>query len=686
MNEPPPSQRWLFIGKTFLAAILALFISFRLQLAAPSTALVTVFIIAQPQSGLIIAKGFYRILGTSVGSLMSVLLIALCAQNPTLFLCALSLWVGLCVAGAAWFRDFQAYAFMLAGYTACLIGFPAIQNPDATFSLAINRVSEIYIGILCTAIVGDVLWPQRLTPQLVQHVRQQYRDLLAFLQQAVATPLDHSIQDDDAIHFVVRILELEPLRAAAIFEDPQSRLRSDRLRLFSADFMRLTTTLHTLQQMGRRMRAQGQAAALAALRPIIDSLAREMSVQGHIPQCAAEASPMLRQLASFRPWLAQRLLDAGQRQTFSAAEAQDFADVGALLTRLIDELFDLTATYASLLDRRHRPTRPAPRLKLFTARGDALVAGLRAVLTMLALSAFWIDTAWPQGGGAATIACVACALFATAPQPQRAVLQMGLGFGLGLIAATLLNLVVLPQLSGFGGLALGLFPFITFGLWLASRPRSAGLGIAFCMMLSNALPVQNLMHYDGVLLLNNGLSQLLGLSVAGVAFSLLQRSQTAQQRRYYLRHLLAQLAEACRGQRRHQPHRFDARTRDLLRLILQRSPTLVPELLPRALTVLELGDAVIEMRLKADSAQARAALRPALTTLADALQRPRPEGRQQATQALTALLRQLSASAPEDLTPLLPALRRALHILADTPWLGAPEKSDAYVQGEAHAA
>ena len=82
----------------------------------------------------------------------------------------------------------------------------------------------------------------------------------------------------------------------------------------------------------------------------------------------------------------------------------------------------------------------------------------------------------------------------------------------------------------------------------------------------------------------------------------------------------------------------------------------------------------------------RRALRPALTTLADALQRPRPEGRQQATQALTALLRQLSASAPEDLTPLLPALRRALHILADTPWLGAPEKSDAYVQGEAHAA
>ncbi len=667
------TESTLFIGKTFLAALLALFISFRLQLAAPSTAMVTVFIIAQPQSGLIIAKGFYRILGTSVGSLMSVLLIALCAQSPALFLFCLSLWVGLCVAGAAWFRDFQAYAFMLAGYTACLIGFPAIQNPDATFSLAINRVSEIYVGILCTAIIGDVLWPQRLTPLLVQRVRQQYHDLLSFLQKAVATPLDHSIQDDDAIAFVVRILELEPLRAAAIFEDPQSRLRSDRLRLFSADFMRLTSTLHALQQMGRRLRAQGQLTVLAALRPIIDSLAGEMSLQGHIPQCAAEASPLLRQLTSLRPWLAQRLSDAGQRYVLNTAELQDFQDASALLTRLVDELFTLTATYASLLDRRHRPTRPAPRLNLFTARGDALIAGLRAVLAMLALNAFWISTAWPQGGGAATIACVACALFATAPQPQRAVLQMGLGFALGLIAATLLNLVVLPLLSGFAGLALGLLPFICGGLWLASRPTSAGLGIAFCMMLSNALPLQNFMHYDGVLLLNNGLSQLLGLSVAGIAFSLLQRSQVAQQRRYYHRHLTQQLADVCAGRRRHLPHRFDGRIRDLMRLILQRSPALVPELMPRALAVLEFGDALIDMRLQAGDVATRAALRPSLALLAAALRRPSWQRREQAIASLTELLQRLDSAAPAEHPALLAALRRALRILTDTPWLAAPD-------------
>ena len=107
--------RWSFIAKTFVAGMLALYLSFRLNLEAPSTALVTVFIVAQPQSGLIIAKGFYRLLGTTVGSVVTMVIVAFFAQNQLLFLLSISLWIGLCVACAAWFREFQAYAFVLAG-------------------------------------------------------------------------------------------------------------------------------------------------------------------------------------------------------------------------------------------------------------------------------------------------------------------------------------------------------------------------------------------------------------------------------------------------------------------------------------------------------------------------------------------------------------------------------------------
>ncbi len=690
--------RWSFILKTFLAALLALFVSFRLQLALPSTALVTVFIVAQPQSGLVIAKGFYRILGTTVGSLVTVVLIALFAQNQLLFLSSLCLWVGFCVAGAAWFRDFQAYAFMLAGYTACLIGFPAVLQPQTTFHLAVDRVSEIYVGILCTAVVGDVLWPQRLGPQLVQQLRRQYRELLSFLQQAVSHPLDHSISDHDPINFVIRILELESLRASAIFEDPQSRLRSDRLRLFSADFMRLTTTLHALQQMGRRMRKLGMQASLTALRPLVESLGRELSIQGHIPETAAQARPLLRQLDSFRPWLQQRIDDSRNKLKTQVAieQLQAYDGASELLLQMVNELYDLTATYASLPDRRHRPQRRAPDMAFFTPLSEALTAGLRAVLALLTLNMFWIYTAWPQGALAASIACVACALFAMVPQPQQAVRQMAGGFALGLVGSFILNLLVLPKMDGFALLAMALLPFIAFGLWLATRPSTFGVGIAFCLMLANALPLHNTMRFDGIALLNNGLAQLLGVSIAGIAFSLLQRGQLKQQRRYYRQHLARQLAQTCHTPLKFLPHRFDGRTRDLMRQVLTRSPRLVDELLPCALSVLELGDAIVEWRLE-DTQALPAVLRrqqqQALRQLESALRRPQANSRQQALVQLRELenvLDQHFLQHPDNsgLRRLLHALRRLQATLADEHWFAtfaALEEPSTLAQGAAHA-
>ncbi|YBU20538.1 FUSC family protein [Pseudomonas aeruginosa] len=41
----------------------------------------------------------------------------------------MALWVGLCTAGAARYRDFRGYACVLAGYTATLIGIPATSAP-----------------------------------------------------------------------------------------------------------------------------------------------------------------------------------------------------------------------------------------------------------------------------------------------------------------------------------------------------------------------------------------------------------------------------------------------------------------------------------------------------------------------------------------------------------------------------
>lgn len=134
---------WVFVFKALLTASLALWLAYRLELPQPSTVLVTVFIVMQTQSGQVLAKSFYRIVGTLIGLSVMVTLIALFAQERVLFLACLALWVGLCTAGAARYRDFRGYACVLAGYTATMIGIPATAHPEGAFMAALWRVLEI---------------------------------------------------------------------------------------------------------------------------------------------------------------------------------------------------------------------------------------------------------------------------------------------------------------------------------------------------------------------------------------------------------------------------------------------------------------------------------------------------------------------------------------------------------------
>jgi uncharacterized membrane protein YccC len=85
----------IFAAKTTASGLAALLIAFTFNLDQPQWALLTVFIVAQPQSGLVLAKSFYRILGTLVGAVIALVFVALFAQERFLFLGALALWIGL---------------------------------------------------------------------------------------------------------------------------------------------------------------------------------------------------------------------------------------------------------------------------------------------------------------------------------------------------------------------------------------------------------------------------------------------------------------------------------------------------------------------------------------------------------------------------------------------------------------
>ena len=122
-----------FSVNCFAAAMLALVVSFRLGLDRPFWAMATVYITSQPLSGAVRSKAVFRLIGTIVGASATVVLVPLLVNAPVLLSLALALWVAGCQFVSLLDRTPRSYLFMLAGYTAAIVGFPSVTHPEAIF-------------------------------------------------------------------------------------------------------------------------------------------------------------------------------------------------------------------------------------------------------------------------------------------------------------------------------------------------------------------------------------------------------------------------------------------------------------------------------------------------------------------------------------------------------------------------
>ena len=77
----------IFSVNCYIAAVLALFISFSLDLKSPAWAMVTVYLTSQPLSGALRAKAVYRVVGTFVGGAVMVAIVPnlVNARSPLFF-------------------------------------------------------------------------------------------------------------------------------------------------------------------------------------------------------------------------------------------------------------------------------------------------------------------------------------------------------------------------------------------------------------------------------------------------------------------------------------------------------------------------------------------------------------------------------------------------------------------------
>src|SRR5260221_7830632 len=147
----------LFGLRLWAAVVLALYIAFWLELDNAYWAGTSAAIVCQPSLGASLRKASFRMIGTVVGAAAIVVLTACFPQSRIGFLMGLAAWGAACGFVATILRNFASYGAALAGFTGVvipsdLIGATGGANGEA-FTLALTRVSEICIGIVCAGIV-----------------------------------------------------------------------------------------------------------------------------------------------------------------------------------------------------------------------------------------------------------------------------------------------------------------------------------------------------------------------------------------------------------------------------------------------------------------------------------------------------------------------------------------------------
>ncbi|HZZ12991.1 MAG TPA: FUSC family protein, partial [Paraburkholderia sp.] len=516
---------WIYLFKALAACFLALGIAMKLDLPQPRTAMTTVFIVMQPQSGMVFAKSFYRICGTLVGLVVTLALIGLFAQQPEMFIASTAIWVGICTAGAARNRNFKSYGFVLAGYTAALIGIPASQHPDGAFLSALTRVAEVVVGIVCAGAVSGLVFPQFAGMQMRGTVRARFSAFVEYVSESLAGRNDRSQIEATHARFVADIVGFEAARSVAVFEGPDSRMRSGRLARLNSEFMTASTRFHALHQLMNRLRDTDTSAArvaIDALEPYFKEIAPLLAKSGEPVLTAADAAHAAAQLESYKADLPRRV-----RATRIALEAHpdalllDFDTGSELLYRFVDELHAYAATYASLAVHTHGRERWLERYEPKTNAIAAGVAGLRATIVMMVLGAFWIATAWPSGSTLTLNAAAVCALASASPNPKRTAFQMAGGT----LAASVMGMIamywVFPHIDGFPLMCAALTPFLLLGVFMTTRPALAGYGVGYCIFFCFLAGPDNVIHFDPSGTLNDAIALVLSMLVSSIAFAVL---------------------------------------------------------------------------------------------------------------------------------------------------------------------
>jgi uncharacterized membrane protein YccC len=552
-----------FAVKTFAASLLALYIAFWAGLDDPRWAFLTVFVVSQPDSGLVLAKGFYRILGTIAGVLVSIALVFGLAQYGELFVAALAVWICFCNVAARAVRNFASYGFQLAGYTVAIIGIPAALNPAGAYPLVVGRFTEIVLGIICAALVSRLILVRELSPKLIELVRALARRADRFATMLLDPDADRERVNAERTEFAKTYLDVQAMQHSTYFESAEARVFDHPLRRLTQSAVELCTV------------------AEAAASHRIDSLSHPEK----ITSLAVGLSHPSKSAIGDGPTISALIRAADQRE-LGLARARLRECMQALERRA--ELAEQSIAYRPWSD-------PVP----------AILIGIRSALAVGITSAFWFTTAWPNGPTAVLIAAVVCSLLASLEQPDKISIAAAATVLVAAVPAFATQFYLMPVAVDFPSMAVALAPLLLTCGFIMAHPRIGPLGLLSAVYFASASNISNVMTYDAAGFLNSSFAILVGIAVAVVLFATFFPETPAYAGRRFRRQLLVHLRDLTSAHppapalRCYQRALFEQLGATLVRV--KDEPKIAHECLASALTALSAAQAIGRLKSSLDA-------------------------------------------------------------------------------------
>jgi uncharacterized membrane protein YccC len=141
-----------------MSVSLAVLAALLLHSDEPWWAAISAWMVTRSSLAVALSRGAMRIIGSAVGAAIAVIVIALFVYDPLPF--CLCLFALACAGLFGFATSRHGYAWLIGAITGDLVMLMALDQPQITFTIAVNRVAEVTIGtaaaLLVTFLLPDV--------------------------------------------------------------------------------------------------------------------------------------------------------------------------------------------------------------------------------------------------------------------------------------------------------------------------------------------------------------------------------------------------------------------------------------------------------------------------------------------------------------------------------------------------